>query len=59
MSTTMSDFQVGLQASYTDRRSFVGRRAGSTQFQLSLFGQFLFEAGRLPAVGGGFPGLGF
>ncbi|HSG48064.1 MAG TPA: hypothetical protein VLA43_09650, partial [Longimicrobiales bacterium] len=57
LDTQVSDFQVGLQAGYTDRRSFVGRRAGSTQFQLSLFGQFLFEAGRF-AGGGGFPGLG-
>ncbi|MDT8341201.1 MAG: hypothetical protein RQ751_06785 [Longimicrobiales bacterium] len=54
MDTRLSDFQVGLQAGYTDRRSFVGRRVGSTQFQLSLFGQFLFEGGRF-ADGGGFP----
>jgi len=56
MDTRVSDFQVGLQAGYTDRRSFVGRRQGSTQFQLSLYGQFLFEAGRF-AGGGGFPGM--
>ncbi len=53
MNTRVADFQLGFQASYTDRRSFVGRRTGSTQFQLGIFGQFLFEAGRF--AGGGFP----
>jgi hypothetical protein len=54
MITRVRDFQLGFQTSYTDRRSFVGRRTGSTQFQLGIFGQFLFEAGRF--AGGGFPG---
>lgn len=54
MDTRLSDFQLGIQASYTDRRSFVGRRQGSTQFQLGIFGTFLFEAGR---IGDGFPGM--
>lgn len=45
LDTVISDLNIGLQASYTDRRSFVGTRTGSTQFQLGLFGQFLFEAG--------------
>ena len=53
MNTRVADFRLGFQASYTDRRSFVGRRTGSTQFQLGIFGQFLFEAGRF--AGGGFP----
>ena len=56
MDTRVSDVLVGVQASFTDRRSFVGRRTGSTQFQLSVFGQFLFEAGNFLGQGGGFPG---
>ncbi len=51
LNTRVSDFQLGLQGSYTDRRSFVGRRTGSTQFQLGIFGQFLFEAGRFRETG--------
>ena len=47
LDTTVSLLQVGLQLSYTDRQSFVGRRGGSTQFQLGFFGQFLFENGQL------------
>jgi hypothetical protein len=54
LDTRVRDFQVGIQASLTDRRSFIGRRFGSTQFQLGIFGQFLIEAGRF-AGGGGFP----
>jgi hypothetical protein len=45
LDTVVSSLQVGLQLSYTDRQSFVGRRNGSTQFQLGFFGQFLFENG--------------
>jgi hypothetical protein len=45
MDTQVSDLEVGLQASYVARQSFVGQQRGSTQFQLSVFGQFLFEAG--------------
>ena len=48
LDTGTGSFQVGLQASITDRQSFVGQRTGSTQFQLGLFGQFLFEAGTIP-----------
>jgi hypothetical protein len=36
---------VGLQASYVDRRSFIGTQIGSSQFQLGLFGQFNLQAG--------------
>jgi hypothetical protein len=50
LDTQMSGFDVGVQASYTDRQSFVGQRRGSTQLQVSLFGQFLFEAGTLGAA---------
>ncbi len=54
MDTKVSGFDVGLQGSFFDRQSFVGQRRGSTQFQLSVFGQFLIEAGALA----GFPGGG-
>ncbi|MEJ2540164.1 MAG: hypothetical protein P8188_09360 [Gemmatimonadota bacterium] len=56
LDTRVQDVLVGLQASFTDRRSFIGRRIGSTQFQLSVFGQFLLEAGNLLGQGGAFPG---
>ncbi len=48
LETLVSDLQLGLQASYDDRRSFIGTRTGSSQFQLGLFGQFRFtsSAGR-------------
>jgi hypothetical protein len=45
MDTRVRDFEVGLQASYIDRQSFVGQRTGSTQFQLGLYGQFVFRTG--------------
>ncbi|MBW3534001.1 MAG: hypothetical protein KY453_02090 [Gemmatimonadetes bacterium] len=48
LDTSVGGLEVGLQASYTDRDSFVGLHTGSTQFQLGLFGQFLFEAGDVP-----------
>ncbi len=50
--TLVSQFELGLQMSYTDRQSFVGRRAGSTQFQVGVFGQFLVAAGPLEMLGG-------
>lgn len=46
--TRVRGLSVGLQASFDDRRSFVGQRAGSTQFQLGLFGQLDFAGGALP-----------
>jgi hypothetical protein len=49
LDTEVRGFQVGLQGSWNDRQSFVGQRIGSTQFQVSLFGQFLFQAGPPPA----------
>lgn len=49
LETSTRGFEVGLRASWTDRQSFVGLQTGSTQFQLGVFGQFLFEAGNLPA----------
>lgn len=45
--TQVQRLEVGLQSSWVDRRSYVGRRLGSTQFQLGIFGQFEFTAGDL------------
>lgn len=50
--STISQLELGLQLSYTDRQSGVGQRNGSTQFQLGFFGQFLFTAGALERLGG-------
>lgn len=47
LDTSIEGFEVGLQMSYDRRRSFVGQRTGSTQFQLGLFGQLRFSAGDL------------
>jgi hypothetical protein len=53
--TVLADTNVGLQMGYTDRNSFVGVQQGSSQFQLSLFGQFNFTAGNFAApVPGGY-----
>ena len=38
--STVRDLQLGVRVRYLDRRSFVGQKAGSTQLQLNLFGQF-------------------
>ncbi len=51
MDTRIRDFEVGLQASYTDRQSYVGQRTGSTQFQVGLYGQFVFSAGQQVSPG--------
>jgi hypothetical protein len=45
LTTLVSQVDVGLQASYVDRRSFIGTQIGSSQFQLGLFGQFNVQAG--------------
>ncbi len=45
LSTLVSQVDVGLQASYVDRRSYVGTQMGSSQFQLGFFGQFNMQAG--------------
>jgi hypothetical protein len=45
LDTILSSLEVGLHFTYTSRRSFVGQREGSTQFQLGLFGEFLFNGG--------------
>ena len=41
LDSTLRDYQLGARLRYLDRRSFVGLRAGLTQFQLDIFGQFL------------------
>jgi hypothetical protein len=51
LSALIQGFEVGVQANYTDRQSFVGQRPGATQFQLGLFGQFQVQAGVLPGLG--------
>lgn len=44
------DFQLGVRLRYLDRRSFVGRRAGTTQLQMNVFGHFLLTAGLIPGA---------
>jgi len=50
LETLLSQVDVGLQASYIGRKSFVGLRDGSSQFQLGLYGQFHFTTGTLPGM---------
>jgi hypothetical protein len=45
LDTMIQALNVGAQVSYTDRQNFVGTRAGSSQFQLNIFGQFLVQVG--------------
>ena len=47
LDSTVRDFQLGVRLRYLDRRSFVGRRAGSTQLQLNIFGQFVLTSALL------------
>ncbi len=42
--SSVEAMDLGLEVSYVDRRSFIGLRNGSSQFQLLLFGQFQAEA---------------
>lgn len=51
LDTSVGGFEFGLQMSYDDRKSFVGQRTGSTQFQVGIFGQLDFAAGSLPLAG--------
>jgi len=48
LDTSVRGFTVGMQVSFDDRQSFVGRRNGATQFQVGLFGQLDFTGGALP-----------
>lgn len=50
LDTSVGGFELGMQASYDDRRSFVGQRTGSTQLQVGIFGQLQFSAGAFPLV---------
>lgn len=47
LDSTVRDFQLGVRLRYLDRRSFVGQRAGSTQMQLNVFGQFVLTSALL------------
>jgi len=53
LDTSISDVDFGIQTSYFDRRSFIGQRLGSTQFQLGVFAQMNFSAGNLARLAGG------
>ena len=48
LDTSIGGFELGMQVSYDDRKSYVGQQTGSTQFQVGLFGQLDFAAGVLP-----------
>ena len=50
LDSTVRDFQLGVRLRYLDRRSFVGQRAGSTQVQLNIFGQFVLTSALLSNV---------
>ncbi|MEE9133100.1 MAG: hypothetical protein V3U13_06025 [Gemmatimonadota bacterium] len=47
VSTDVPPFSLGLQGSWRDTQSEIGQRPGSTQLEISLFGQFLFETGEI------------
>lgn len=47
MDSDVGGVNLGLQGSYSSRKSFVGQQQGSTQFQIGFFGEFLFSAGTL------------
>ncbi|MEJ2501924.1 MAG: hypothetical protein P8177_01190, partial [Gemmatimonadota bacterium] len=48
LSSLVSQIDVGVQASWIDRLSYIGKRPGSSQFQLGIFGQFNLQAGSFP-----------
>jgi hypothetical protein len=47
VSTDIQPFSIGLQGSWRDTQSEIGQRPGSTQLEISLFGQFQFESGEI------------
>ncbi|MDE2875276.1 MAG: hypothetical protein OXQ93_07540 [Gemmatimonadota bacterium] len=51
LDSTLRDYQLEVSLRYLDRRSFVGRRAGLTRFQLDIFGRFLLTPGLLAVRG--------
>jgi len=59
LDTILAPLEVGLHMTYTSRRSFLGQRQGSTQFQLGFFGQFLFDGGSFAPPGGTGSPVGF
>lgn len=50
LETIITDLNVGLQMSYNSNAHFVGTRNQTSQFQVGLFGQFQFNAGRMPGA---------
>lgn len=50
LDSQVRDFQLGVRVRYLDRRSFVGRRAGTTQLQVNVFGHFLLTAAMIPGA---------
>ena len=50
LDSTLRDYQLGARLRYLDRRSFVGRRAGLTRFQLDIFGQFLLTPNLISGI---------
>ncbi len=47
VNTDVPPFTLGLQGSWRDTQSDIGQRPGSTQLEISLFGQFLLETGEI------------
>ena len=48
LSTSIQGFETGVTMSYDDRESFVGAQTGSTQFQVTLWGQLRFSGATMP-----------
>jgi len=48
MDSAIQQFELGLNLTFTDRQSFIGTRAGSSQVQLGVWGQFNLQAGLVP-----------
>jgi hypothetical protein len=59
LDTVLTPMEVGLHLTYTDRKSFVGQHDGSSQFQLGIFGQFLFNSGTFASPASAPPSGGF
>jgi hypothetical protein len=47
VATDIPPFSLGLQGSWRDTQSEIGQRPGSTQLEISVFGQFLLETGEI------------
>ncbi len=47
INTDVPPFVVGLQGFWRDTQNGLGQRPGSTQLEISLFGQFLIETGEI------------